>query len=311
MNLKKLRQNSFLLALAIVFTYVCLFLETVKYPGFVGNHFYIDAKVYFALTLVLTLFSTSKSKFLKLIFKINSLLLPILLIVYLGLAALEGAHYTNYILATFHIHIDGMVILVLFSLLLYVFNKFKNLLPKNICALGIIYPAIVLSIVYFVIVNLTYVVNQAVNRDAYIIFHPLSTYDQKMFYQWGDFYRFMVFVKNNTPSDANIVIPPQQDPWLIGTGNPHFVRSFLYPRNIIREMLIIPDVKVFGPNTFILISWGKEECKPTGCHGWPRQDIFAKRIMYKDPNSESVIETKVNAIYKLEDDKYVYGVIEL
>jgi hypothetical protein len=271
----------------------------------------MDAKVYLAITLGLTLFSTSKSKFSEFIFKINKLLLPVLLIVYLGLAALEGAHYTNYILATFHIHIDGMVILVLFSLLLYVFDKFKNLLPRGNRVLGIIYPAIVLSIVYFVVVNLTYVVNQAVNRDSYIIFHPLSSYDQKMYYQWGDFYRFMVFVRNNTPSDANIVIPPQQDPWLIGTGNPHFVRSFLYPRNIIQETKIIPDMKVFGPNTFILISWGKEECKPAGCHGWPRQDIFARKIIYKDPDSYGVIEIKVNAIYKLEDDKYVYGVIEL
>jgi len=92
----------------------------------------------------------------------------------------------------------------------------------------------------------------------------------------------MVFVKNNTPSDATIVIPPQQDPWLIGSGNDTFVRAFIYPRKIVQETIIIPDLKVFGPDTFILISWGKEECKPAGCHGWPRQDIRAKKIIYKD-----------------------------
>ena len=309
--MRRLFWKPIILSVLIVLTYTCLLLETIKYPGFIGNHFFIDSKVYFALTLGLVLFSTQKSRFLSFILKVNCILLPLLSIVYLGLGALEGAHYTNYVLATFRVHVDGLVLLVLFSLLLYVADKFKDLLPKRVHELGLVYPAIIFFIVYFVVKNLSYVADQSVNRDFYILFHPLDSYDQKMYYQWGDFYRFMVFVRSNTPSDANIVIPPQQDPWLIGTGNPHFVRAFLYPRNIVQETLIIPDVKAFGPNTFILISWGKEECQPVGCHGWPRQNIFAKRIIYKDPNSDGVIETKENVIYKLEEDKYVYGVIEL
>jgi hypothetical protein len=233
------------------------------------------------------------------------------LIIYLGLAALEGAHYTNYVLATFKIHLDGLVLLVLFSFLLHIADKFKNLLPRTTRGLGVIYPAMVFLMIYFVVKNLSYVADESVNRDFYIIFHPLNTYDQKMYYQWGDFYRFMVFVRNNTPTDATIVIPPEQDPWLMGSGNDHFVRAFLYPRQLIKEPLIIPNMKAFGPNTFILITWGKEECQPVGCHGWPRQDIFAKRIIYKDPNSEKVIETKENTTYSLKDDRYVYGLIEL
>ena len=118
-------------------------------------------------------------------------------------------------------------------------------------------------------------------------------------------------VKNNTPPNATIIGPPEEDPWLMGSGNDRFVRVFLYPRKIISVTKTIPDVKAFGPNTYILITWGKEECKPEGCHGWPRQDIFAKRIIYKDPNSDKAIETTENTIYKLEDDRYVYGVIEL
>jgi len=310
MNLKKFYQNLFL-PLAIVFTYICLLAETVKYPGFIGNHFYIDAKVYFALTLTLILFSTSKSRFLSFILKVNSLLLPLLLTVYLSLAALEGAHYTNYVLATFHIHLDGMVFPVLFSLLLYVADKFKNLLPRKIRSLGVIYPVLIFLTVFFIVDNFSFVTDQGVNRDFYIIFHPLNTYDQKMYYQWGDFYRFMLFVRNNTPTNAKILVPPVQNPWLMGTGNPLFVSAFLYPRNIIQEPIIIPDIKAFAPKTFILISWGKEDCQPAGCHGWPRQDIKAAKIIYKDPNSDGIIETKENATYRLEDDQYVYGLIEL
>lgn len=311
MNLKKLYQNSFLLPLTIVFAYICLLLETIKYPGFVGNHFYIDTKIYLAVTLLLVLFTTSKSRFLDFVFKINRLLLPVISIVYLGFAVIEGAHYTNYVLATFQIHLDGLVMLVLFSLLLYVFDKFKDQFPKSVRGLGIVYPAMALFIIYFVVKNLSYVTDQAVNRDSYILFHLQSSYDQKMYYQWGDFYRFMTFVRNNTPSNATIIGPPEEDPWLMGSGNDRFVRVFLYPRKIVSVTKIIPDIKVFGPNTYILITWGKEECKPAGCHGWPRQDIFAKRIIYKDPNSDKAIETIENTIYKLKDDRYVYGLIEL
>jgi hypothetical protein len=286
-------------------------MDTLAYPGFVGNHFFIDAKIYFVVALTLVMFSTSRFRFLNFILSINRLLLPILSAIYLILVALEGAHYTNYILATFRIHIDGLIILVLFSLLLYIANKFKDLVPKRVHKLGIIYPTMVFLIVYFVVKNITYVADQAFNRDFYIVFHPLNTYDQKMYYQWGDFYRFMTLVRNNTPSNATIIVPPEENPWLIGAGNDRFVRVFLYPRKIISVTKIIPDIKSFGPNTFILIAWGKEECQPAGCHGWPRQDIFAKEIIYKDPDSERVIETKVNTVYKLGGSQYVYGLIKI
>ena len=262
MNLKQLYQKPIILPTLTVLTYSCLLLETLKYPGFIGNHLFIDAKVYFTVTLALILFSTSKSRFLDILLKINRILLPFLSIIYLGFAALEGAHYTNYVLATFRIHLDGLILLVLFSFLVFVADKFKNLVPKRVRSLGVIYPAIIVFLVYFVVINISYVANESFNRDFYILFHPLNSYDQKMYYQWGDFYRFMVFVKNNTPENATIVIPPQQDPWLMGSGNDNFVRAFLYPRKFIQETLIIPDIKVFGPNTYILITWGKEECKP-------------------------------------------------
>ena len=159
-----------------------------------------------------------------------------------------------------------------------------------------------------------YVFDMAFARDSYIVFHLNSSYDDKMFYQWGKFYRFMVFVKNNTPTDSTIVLPPMEDPWLMGSGNPHFVRAFLHPRKIVQETKIISesDLKKYGSNTYILVTWGKEVCKPDPeCHGWPRQDIPAKKIIYEEPDSVNAAEVKENLIYKLGDSKYVYGVIEL
>jgi hypothetical protein len=311
MNFKQLYQKPLILPLFIGFTYVCLILDTIKYPGFIGNHFVIDTKVYLAVTLVWLSFFTSKSFFLNFVLKVNRLLLPLIFIVYMVLNALEGGHYRNYVLATLEIHLEGFTGLVLFGLLLVLVDKFKSLLPKGIKALGILYPIFIYLIALFLIKSLIYVTDQSFKRDSYVIFHPLSSYDEKMFYEWGDFYKFMVFVRNNTPSDANIVTPPTEDPWLMGSGNVHFVRAYLFPRKIIKEEKIISDINKFGPNTYVLITWGKEECKPEGCHGWPRQDIKAKKIIYKDPNSTNVIEERENTTYHLEDDKYVYGLIEL
>ncbi len=311
MNLEQLYQKLAVLPILILFTYLCLLLEAIKYPGFIGNHFFIDVKVYFTLVIFLILFSDTKSKILAIILKVNRLILLPLFLVYLGLSLLEGVHYTNYVLATFRIHLDGLILLVLFSLFIFLADEFKNIIPKVEGKIGFVYLVMVFLIVLFMVKNIAYVADNSFNRNSYILFHLNSSYDERMFYQWKIFYQFMVFVRNNTPSDATIVVPPEQDPWLMGTGNYRFVRAFLYPRTIIPETLIISDVKSFSSNTFILISWGQEECRPEGCHGWPRQDINATKIIYKDPNSEKVIETKENTIYKLEDNKYVYGVIEL
>jgi hypothetical protein len=286
-------------------------LEVIKYPGFIGNHFFIDVKVYITIVIILILFTDIKSKLLNLTLKVNRIFLVIITLVYLTLSLIEGSHYTNYVLGIYKIHLDSMVLLVLFSLFVFLAEKFKSELPKIKGKIGIVYLIFITLITFFVVKNTNYVCNLAIKQDSYILFHLRSSYDDRMFYQWGIFYQFMVFVKNNTPSDATIVVPPEQDPWLMGTGNYRFVRAFLYPRKIVPGTLIIPDVKIFGPETYLLISWGQQECKPEGCHGWPRQDINAKKIIYKDPNTSNVIETRENTIYKQEDKKYVYGILKI
>ena len=307
-----MKVKNLLLPGAVLFTYVTLLLDVIKYPGFIGNHFFIDAKVYFAVAIALLLLSDTKSKLMNFVLKTNRFFLLAIFPIYLGFSLLEGANYTNYVLATFKFHLAGMVQLVLFSLSIFLVDRFKDTIPKYVKRFNTIYLAMLFLIVFFMVKNLTYISDMAFKRNSYILFHLRSSYDDKMFYEWGVFYRFMVFVRNNTPQDATIVIPPMQDPWLMGSGNDHFVRAFLFPRKIIPEAMIISDIKKYNPGTYILITWGKEACKPDPqCHGWPRQDIVAKRIIYKDPDSTNVIETRENSVYELEDDKYVYGVIEL
>ena len=312
MNLKKLYQKLHILPLLILFTFLCLLTEIIKYPGFIGNYFYIDVKVYIAITIVLLLFTDVKSKFLGFILKANKIFLIAISLVYLTFSLLEGAHYTNYVLATYKIHLDSMILLVLFSLFVFLVEKFKGEMPKVKGKMGIVYLMFATLITFFIVKSANYVCNLGVMQNSYILFHLKSSYDDKMTYQWGKFYQFMVYVRDNTPEDSTIVIPPEQDPWLMGSGNDNFVRAFLYPRKIVQELLEIKDVKIYGENTYILITWGKEACKPDpGCHGWPKQEIKASRIIYKDPDSTNVVEVRENTIYDPTDDKYVYGLIKI
>lgn len=58
------------------------------------------------------------------------------------------------------------------------------------------------------------------------------TYDEKMGIKWGDYYDYMVFLRENTPADATIVIPAQGDQWP-RTGNAGLDNYFLYPRRLV------------------------------------------------------------------------------
>lgn len=312
MKLRKVYQKLPVLPLLIVFTYIVLFLEVIKYPGFFANHFFVDAKIIFAASIFLLIFLNTEQKIMRLVFKINRILLTILTLAYLSFYLLEGANYMNYVLGRFHFHLDGLMLPLLFSLFVLLTKKFK----KNIISFGEksrVYPVFVLLIVYFLVKSLSYSLEMGVSRTSYILFHLRDSYDQKMTYQWGVFYQFMVFVKNNTPENSTIVIPPQEDPWLMGSGNQNFVRAFLYPRTIIPKTLLISEenLDLFDDNTYILISWGKESCRPDpDCHGWPRQKIKASEIIYKNPESSDTAEVKKDTIYDPADKTYVYGLIK-
>lgn len=312
MKLRKVYQKLLILPLLIVFTYGVLILEVIKYPGFFANHFFIDGKIIFAVSIFLLIFLNTEQKIMKLVFKIDRILLAVFAVSYLGFYLLEGANYMNYVLNRFHFHLDGLILPLLFSLFILLAEKFK----VGIVSFGKkskIYPAFVLLIVYFMIKSLSYSLVMGVSRTSYILFHLRDSYDQKMTYQWGVFYQFMAFVKNNTPEDAIITIPPEEGAWLMGTGEPNFVRAFLYPRTIIPETLMIPEEKLksYGDNTYILISWGQETCRPEpDCHGWPRQRVKASEIIFKKPETTDVAEVKKDTLYDPSDKTYVYGLIK-
>jgi len=152
----------------------------------------------------------------------------------------------------------------------------------------------------------------SLGEDIFIALHLNNSYDQKMYYQWGNFYNFMLFVKNNTPENASIVIPPQLEPWWSRSGNLFLVRSFLYPRNIIQyQTEEIPDVDLLPSNTYIMVAWGEWGCDMGVCKGWPEQTIKVKKAIYKDSNSVGVKETRENFVYDPVDTSNPFGLLKI
>jgi len=298
----------------ILATYGLLIIDSLKGPGAAVKHFLIDGKLLWAMDLVLmALLTSTKSKALNLLLKLNLFVLIPVCIIYLIFVGLEAAHYPNFVLSAYGIHLDALIYLPVFSASLFLVQKIINEFPKIFLRSFNDYVLLITIALttYFALWNLGSVLNSAFINDSYILAHLNDSYDQKMYFQWGDFYRFMSFVKNNTPDDAKIIIPPEMDPWLARTGDIQLVRAFLYPREIIQFNTVVLDSKFLTRGTFIFVSWGDRDCGRSDCHGWPKQEIRAKKIIYKDPDSNGVIESKDNFFYKKDDGKYVYGLIKI
>lgn len=308
-KLTGLYQSQLFLPILIGLTYLCLLADTLKYPGFIGNHFVLDAKVYFVLSLMFFL-APAKNRFSSLISLVNKIVLAASLLIYLVFIFIEEAHYPNYALATYHFHLDGLIYLVLFSLSLFILGKIKNdglFKSKNF---GFIVLAFLVA--YTLAVNVGSTLETAFETDTYILLHLRDSYDQKMFYQWHDFYNYMLFVKTNTPDNASIIIPPQIAPWWTRSGNAGLVKYFLYPRTIIQYSTEnIPDIKSLPQGTYIMIAWGEWGCDQYGCKGWPTQIIKSKEAIFKDPNSNRVEEVKENFIYDPKDTSHPFGLLKL
>lgn len=140
---------------------------------------------------------------------------------------------------------------------------------------------------------------------------PRRSYDEKMREKYGSYYDFMLFVKENTPSDAVILVPPMRPPWA-GSGNYIFSNYFLYPRKLIGSEIDKPpqDFKKF---THVLVVWKDFEAKGLDdLYGWPKFAVSAQEILYMPANSAEKIQVK-KGNYSPKDEVNIgrYGLIKL
>lgn len=137
------------------------------------------------------------------------------------------------------------------------------------------------------------------NRPFFILKNINLDYDKKMEMAVGNIpYDYAIFIKNNTPSDSAILIPPQGFPW-DKTGNAIYFRYFLYPRRLINGGEKDPKVDLKDID-YVLIDYGETSVfQYDFTNIWPKFNVNSEYIIYWNPFD--------GAVKKIEYEKYVYN----
>ena len=228
---------------------------------------------------------------------------------------LERLNYPNYVLANFDIYYQNLFPISVVGLISFCFYKWQDFaaflsryetkqqrdLIGEGAALGI-----VILLVFYLISSVYSIYSDAFSRDVYVFTHLQDNYDQKMHYNWNFFYDYMRFVKEQTPQNAIVVIPPTQDAWL-SSGNDVLVRYFLYPRKIIQGQLdSLPKQKY----NYLLLDKGEWNVADD-LYGWPRVAVDSEEIIYFDQSTEKVSQYFGNYNPNVNDNKMKWGVIKV
>lgn len=333
-NLQK-NMSAFLISIS----FFLLFLDSVVYPGFVGKYILVDSKVFMVIALFILLSTRLKllsvdpnnNSLFEFVLNVTYILMPILIFTYVFFSIIEAVHYNNYVLSVFHLHLNGLVYMPIFGLLILIINsrdflgminagglkltylfKSKRLFPvPKLGSVTVLLLYVFIS--YALISNISLTLDSLISRNIYVFTHLNNNYDQKMTYHWKNFYWHMLFVKNNTPQDSTIIIPPEKSPWLI-SGNPWIVRYFLYPRNIVQyenENLKIENNSPSSKDTYVLLSWGEWKCDGVGCNGWPKDKLNTKQIYIKKDNSQEVETILQDMEYDASSYENLNGLIKI
>jgi len=91
--------------------------------------------------------------------------------------------------------------------------------------------AILVVVVWALTVNCAKVWRYIRPQVEFISHNPFLSYEEKMRVKWGDYYDFMIYVRDRTSPDAVILIPPQST--YPRTGNAGLDSYFLHPRKLV------------------------------------------------------------------------------
>ena len=311
----------YLTPLIIGFTYFAIVVNTVGSSGYTGKYYFIELKFLLALAISFLLFTRKRSHLLEIILKINIIVFFISAVLYIVFLYFEITHYQSLIFNVYIFNLRGLIMLVFFSFSLFLADKYKKNIEKIFDKYGFKQLFGVFLIIYVMLDIVGTPFRDSLNGNIYIFTHLRDSYDQKMQSKWGDFYDYMVFVKNNTPEDSSIIVPPKIIPWL-KTGNMPLLTYFLFPRNLIQyDSVEIPNPESVPKGTYVMIAWGgwdcvmvaqgDWDCDPGICNIWPRQKMKAKKVIYKVSKSSKVKEVRENIIYDPKDTTNPYGLLKI
>lgn len=275
-----------------VVTLISFLIEIFKYPGFISKYFIISPTTFFMILLLSTLPSLGK-KIDKRLYVVNKVIFLILVISYFVFGVLQGVFYNNFVFEKLHINTEPLLTLTILTLFVIII---KSLSENKLILQNISYKkrsfsrylTVLLSISLIIIyatINTSKSINDALISTSKILSRLDFTYDQKMNMTWPTFYNYMKFVKENTPDNARIAIPPAEEHWL-HTGNLVLVNYFLYPRKLFEGTIYsLPKEKI----DYILLAkglWNRGESD----FGWPK--VFLKDVEVNYLNTDQgVFET--------------------
>lgn len=254
------------------------------------KHIYIDSVFLVMITIFFAILLIGKKKTLldRLIYRLNTIVFILSLLLYLALQILEAYHFRNYVFSTYHLQPNSLLYLVVLSFVIFLILKPRE---TNIDISNKRMGVLIVTVSFFLlsIGGIVDIINNAVYSDIYVFLHWNSSYDLKMTERWGIYYQYIQFVKNNTPENSTILVPPQELPWY-STGNVALDLYFLFPRTLGNGNFNNSiDLEKYD---YVMLSWGEWNGVEKDKYGWPKEKIKAEKIIYFDPKTKSVIEEK-------------------
>lgn len=293
------------------------FAEIYFYPGVILKHTLIDSVlIYLAFGIlgILRLFSPErKIRSLHTFNKINYYGIYLFGLVYIFFYVSAKTHYPNYVFSTYHIHPTQTAVPLVLSLYSYMISSKDvfRVIHKSPEILFKWFPTVIILLWIF-FQNFIDSGAYAMREILFIVENPTASYDRKMEEKVGkQFYNYVMFVKNNTPENSTILLPPFPTwPWA-QTGNVPYMTYFLYPRKLLngKEFFSSYDLKKDNID-YVLIVWGELPPPPGSYGGWPKFDVNAEKIVYMISPTEKK-EEKGDYVYKQSSKTDAWGIIKV
>lgn len=220
---------------------------------------------------------------------------------------LEKITYPNFIFSKLHLHLETLYIPVLLTLLFagVHFKRNRKIFNKKFLSMA----ALTTIIIAIIANNIRIIFTIYSGQFMYMFKNLNNSYDQKMAYITGErFYYYAKFIKESTPPDSTILIPPMGFPWP-QTGNGGYINYFLYPRKLVNGKEYDPNVDLKNID-WVLIDYGETETTQYGyTTGWPKFNVPASMIVIYDNGTVTTINK--NYIYKDFAGKKAFGLIKV
>lgn len=277
--------------------------ESFTYYGFWFKHF--GKLVYFLFFICFVSLLFFFRRFNSYIFANNFILVIVytFTIFYVFLISLEKLVYPNFVFSHFHLHPDMLILPLTALVVIFFINQVESTIT------GFLNFLIFFLLLQYILVDLSLLKNE---NPVFVIKNLRLDYDEKMRLSVGKLpYDYAIFIKNNTPKESVILIPPQGFPWP-QTGNGAYLRYFIYPRKLINGKEKEAGVDLSKVD-FVLLDYGESNASEYGyTNYWPKFDIPSEYIIYWNPGSGEVIrEDKTLYRYDLNEKDKLWGLIKV